>query len=87
MEKLAFVNPEIRAWLWLDSTISTMLGFIDMLIKSPARIGPADAIPTSPKESSSDKSPLREATPRPRAIINGVVIAPVVAPDASKAMA
>ena len=86
--KLADLNPEIKASWWACSSSKIFFEFIDIVIKSPARIGPVDAIPTRPKEFSSPFfSPFNLLTPRPRAIIKGVVIAPVVAPDASKAMA
>ena len=57
------------------------------LINIIAKIGPHDAIPTRPKLSSSDILPLFNwETPSPRAKIKGVVIAPVVAPEASTEM-
>ena len=86
--KVEDLNPDIRADWWAASSSKTFVESIDIDIISPARIGPADAIPTSQKEFSSPLvSPFNLLTPRPRAIINGVVIAPVVAPDASKAIA
>ena len=88
MARLADIKPLKRADFWPDSEITVFAGSIDMVIKSAARIGPVDAIPTRPKEFSSPLlSPLSLLTPSPRTIIKGVVIAPVVAPDASKAIA
>ena len=91
MGKIAKVedfNPEIKADWWAASSRKTFVESIDIDIIRPARIGPADAIPTRPNEFSSPLlSPFNLLTPRPRAIMNGVVIAPVVAPDASKAIA
>ncbi len=59
-----------------------------ILIIIIANIGPAEASPTIPKLSSSDVlPPFSCETPYPKANINGVVIAPVVAPDASTEIA
>ena len=65
-------------------SVSPFIILIDII----AKIGPAEASPTMPKLSSSEVSPpFSWETPYPRASINGVVIAPVVAPDASTEMA
>ncbi len=86
--KVADLKPEYMADVWATSSIKTFDESIERLINNPARIGPADAMPTRPKEFSSPLLyPFNLLTPRPRAIIKGVVIAPVVAPDASKAIA
>ena len=58
------------------------------VIASTLKIAPADTIPTSPKESVSDAMEfffIRE-TPAAIARTKGTVIAPVVAPEESKAI-
>ena len=85
--RVALIIPEIIMEPSSWPAISICPVCVKRLINKAASMGPAEAIPTSPKEFSSPCSPLRFATPRPRAMINGVVIAPVVAPEASKAMA
>ena len=63
--------------------------FVNIFIMRTDKIAPVDAIATRPKLSFSEAllSFFKLATPSPKAKINGTVNAPVVAPDASKAMA
>lgn len=77
MAGVELIKPDIsEVWATSSATISPPPP-TKRLINKPAIIGPVEASPTRPKESSSLFSPLRFATPSPKAIIKGVVIAPV----------
>ena len=59
-----------------------------MLSSCTARMGPTEHSATRPKESSAAVLSLRMAVmPRPKAMIKGTVIGPVVTPPESKATA
>lgn len=74
----------------LCSKLPVITKFFDPIPASKtAMITPAEAMPNKPKLSSSEASLSFFSTeiPTPRARIKGTVRAPVVAPEASKAMA
>ena len=87
LRKGASTDDELPSMISTEPCISSMSNM--MLIAITEMTAPVEATATRPKLSFSDdfESLLIAETPIARAIMNGTVIAPVVAPDASNDIA
>lgn len=88
MEKYVSSKPVFAMVGFVKEPVK-LLSFINKLVIKTPRIAPVEEMPTRPKLSASPALLyfFKAETPAAKANIKGTVIAPVVAPEASNAMA